>query len=76
MVVYDLLTSLKSSIFIEDLDLVRDGDSSEAEILEKLPKNNPKWWFKVEDGYILVCLENGRIRFRTIIIRRRKVNKD
>ena len=40
-------------IDIEDLELVKDGGASDAEILDCLPKNNPSWWCKVEDGYIL-----------------------
>lgn len=40
-------------IKIEDLQLVKDNDSSDEIILEDLPKHNPNWWCKVENGYIL-----------------------
>lgn len=41
---------------IEDLELVKNQNSSDKMILEDLPKNNPAWWCKVEDGYILNLL--------------------
>lgn len=41
---------------IEDLELYKDGGTTDEELLEDLPKNNPKWWCKVEDGYILNLL--------------------
>ena len=51
---------LKDDIFciikIEDLELVKEGDATDEMILEELPKNNPKWWCKVEDGYIMNLL--------------------
>ncbi len=43
-------------INIEDLELVQDGYATDEMILEELPKNNPKWWCKVEDGYIMNLL--------------------
>ena len=39
-------------IKIEDLELVENGFADDNIILSELPKNNPKWWCKVEDGYI------------------------
>ena len=39
-------------IKIEDLELVEDMHCSDEWLLEALPKNNPNWWCKVEDGYI------------------------
>ena len=39
-------------IEINDLELVKEGDITDEDLLEELPKNNPKWWCKVEDGYI------------------------
>lgn len=39
-------------IKIEDLELVKDNNTSDDLILEAIPKNNPKWWCKVEDGFI------------------------
>lgn len=41
---------------IEDLELYQKGDMTDEDLLEDLPKNNPKWWCKVEDGYILNLL--------------------
>lgn len=38
---------------IEDMEVVEDGKATDKMILEELPKNNPDWWCKVEDGYIL-----------------------
>lgn len=43
-------------INIEDLELVEEGIASDEMILDALPQNNPKWWCKVEDGYILNLL--------------------
>lgn len=43
-------------IKIEDLEIVEDGGFSEEKILKALPKNDPRWWCKVEDGYILNLL--------------------
>ncbi len=41
---------------IEDLELVKQQNSSDKMLLEDLPKNDPRWWCKVEDGYILNLL--------------------
>ena len=41
-----------STIKIEDLEVVEDGKCSDDQILDDLPKHNPKWWCKVEDGFI------------------------
>lgn len=50
-------SDLKDDIFciikIKDLELVKDGDCTDEELLERLPQNDPRWWCKVEDGYIL-----------------------
>ena len=35
---------------------MKDNKCSDKEILEDLPKQNPKWWCKVEDGYIMNLL--------------------
>ena len=45
-----------ASIKIKDLELVKDGGCTDEELLSELPKNNPKWWCKVEDGYIMNLL--------------------
>ena len=44
------------AIKVEDLELVEEGNYSDEQILQDLPKQNPKWWCKVEDGYILNLL--------------------
>lgn len=41
---------------IKDLEVVEEGWGTDELILEELPKNNPKWWCKVENGYILNLL--------------------
>ncbi|MBQ3494565.1 MAG: hypothetical protein IJA69_04035 [Clostridia bacterium] len=38
---------------VADLELVRDIGLTDEEILNDLPRNDPNWWCKVEDGYIL-----------------------
>ncbi len=43
-------------IDIADLELVEDGESTDNEILEELPTPDPRWWCKVENGYILNLL--------------------
>ena len=40
-------------IKIEDLELLEDGQCNNEEILEALPNNDPNWWCKVENGFIL-----------------------
>jgi len=45
-----------SPIKIEDLELVSNKNVSDEMILNDLPNNNPKWWCKVEDGYIMNLL--------------------
>ncbi len=41
------------NIKIVDLQLKKDNNCSDKTILEDLPKQNPNWWCKVENGYIL-----------------------
>ena len=43
-------------IKIEDLEVVEKGFADDKIILEELPKKNPKWWCKVENGYIINLL--------------------
>ncbi len=43
-------------INIEDLELVEEGLADDNTILDALPQNNPNWWCKVENGYILNLL--------------------
>jgi len=42
-----------SDVKIEHLELVSPANVSDDAILADLPKNDPKWWCKVEGGYIL-----------------------
>lgn len=44
------------TIKIEDLKLLKDNKCKDSAILEDLPKQNPKWWCKVENGYIVNLL--------------------
>ena len=54
------IKSLKNDILLDikisDLELVKEGMCSDKDILDELPKNNPKWWCKVENGYIMNLL--------------------
>ncbi len=43
----------ETPIDIQDLELVKDWGMSDEAILEDLPKHDPNWWCKVEEGYIL-----------------------
>ncbi len=43
-------------INVSDLELVKDNGLSDQSILQDLPKHDPHWWCKVEDGYILNLL--------------------
>jgi len=39
-------------INVGDLELVEDGKYTDQQILQDLPRQNPAWWCKVENGYI------------------------
>ena len=41
------------TIHVSDLELVRDAGLTDDDILEGLPGQDPAWWCKVEDGFIL-----------------------
>ncbi len=43
---------ISAAIFVGDLELVESSDITDEEILEDLPKRDPNWWCKVEDGFI------------------------
>ena len=43
-------------IFVGDLEVTEKGNYTDKQILADLPKQNPKWWCKVENGYILNLL--------------------
>ena len=51
-----LKDDINLAIEIEDLKLVKEGNATDEMILQELPKNNPKWWCKVENGYIMNLL--------------------
>ena len=40
-------------IYLWDLEVVCSSDITDEDILEDLPEHNPKWWCKVENGFIL-----------------------
>ena len=40
-------------IHVSDLEVVKSSNMTDMDILEDLPGRNPKWWCKVENGYIL-----------------------
>lgn len=42
-----------SCIKIEDLELVEENRNLHKYLLTDLPKNDPHWWCKVENGYIM-----------------------
>ena len=40
-------------IKVEDLELVEEGWGTNEIILDELPKKDPRWWCKVEEGFIM-----------------------
>ena len=40
-------------IKIQDLEVVKEYGANDDLILNSLPKHNPNWWCKVEDGFII-----------------------
>lgn len=53
----ELEDDISIPVKIEDLELVwKNNEISDNDILSSLPLNNPAWWCKVEDGYILNLL--------------------
>ena len=47
-------------IKIEDLELVKDNGCTDKQLLRNLPKKDPHWWCKVENGYILNLLNEKK----------------
>ena len=41
---------------IEELEVEKESNVTDDDILEDLPQKDPRWWCKVEDGYILNLL--------------------
>lgn len=40
-------------ICVGDLEVVEESDISDEKLLSYLCNNDPRWWCKVEDGYII-----------------------
>ncbi len=53
---FNLKDDITIPIKIEDLEVVKEGNATDEMILEDIPKQNPKWWCKVENGYIMNLL--------------------
>ncbi len=51
-IMYDLKGDIVDYIEIKDLEVVEESDCTDDYLLINLPKQNPKWFCKVEDGYI------------------------
>lgn len=47
-------------IDIEDLKLLKSSNITNQDILEELPGKDPKWWCRVENGYILNLLNERK----------------
>ncbi len=45
-----------SAINIEEMVVIKEFNVDDQMILDDLPLNDPHWWCKVEDGYILNLL--------------------
>ena len=41
---------------IEELEVEKESSATDDDILEDLPQNDPRWWCKVENGYIFNLL--------------------
>ncbi len=41
---------------IEDLEVIKESNVTDEDILESIPLKNKKWWCKVENGYIINLL--------------------
>jgi len=42
-----------ANIHVADMELVQDRGMADEDILEDLPRHDPSWWCKVENGYIM-----------------------
>lgn len=52
--IFDLqLENETQVIAIDDMNVVTSSDVSDETILDALPNNDPNWWCKVENGYIV-----------------------
>ncbi len=52
----DLKDDILCAIHIKDLEVVEESDCTDEYLLENLPKQNPKWFCKVDDGFIINLL--------------------
>lgn len=43
-------------MYVGDIETVKEGNYTDAQILQDLPKQDPRWWCKVENGYIINLL--------------------
>ncbi len=54
------MPTMKDDIFlemkIEDLEVVEESNATDEDILNDIPNNNPEWWCKVENGFIMNLL--------------------
>ena len=50
-----------AAIKIEDLELIEESKITDEQILLNLPKQDPHWWCKVENGYILELGDNAAL---------------
>ena len=53
---YSIKPDILCVIDIKDLEVVEESDCTDDYLLINLPKQNPKWFCKVEDGYIINLL--------------------
>ena len=53
---YSIKPDIICAIYIKDLEVVEESDCTDDYLLINLPKQNPKWFCKVEDGYIINLL--------------------
>lgn len=52
----ELKDDISIPIKIKDLELLEESDITDNDLLKAIPKNNPSWWCKVENGYIINLL--------------------
>ena len=52
-------------IYVGDIETIEDGKYSDEQILKDLPSCDPRWWCKVENGYIVNLLgeKKNKIQF-------------
>ncbi len=54
------MPTMKDDIFlemnIEDIEVIKESNVTDSDILKSIPLQNKEWWCKVEDGYIINLL--------------------